>query len=455
MNVAGSAGLVLALDRVLRTKPTLRETLLVSVVLGGCITSAPPPQQPQQQPAPPAYAEAQMQATVEIEQSGPPGGSGDVFALAADMIRNAPPPMTSANVVQVAQSVPPQRTTMAASAALPVAQDPSVSGTANASGAFGGDVRSGDLFGNVGASYGGASYGGAATFAGPTPAVAPPTMSPAEAIELSRKFPKQTFTSGNNIYFQGEIMPGMRPATPHVPRQRTSDPQLLRRFGVARDFMISIAATHHIHTSFNFVGSPTNEYIPVAETSDGGFLVVASDHSIKTQKLPWAERPTLYRLNRLGKIVWRADLTSRQQKFAAYESQGVIVAADQSIRVRVDNYRTPGSSGFPRFIKLLADGQIEWDVRLPGNGGINSPLAHNWKLDAAGNLALWGGIALSTDCVDIHNWVNCTRSWQGTISADGRVVSGEPGAIMPDATPALPPVKDNMWNAIDPVSKYE
>ena len=243
------------------TTPSLQHSLLVSVVLTGCITSAPPPQQPQQQPAPQAYAEAQIQATIEVEQSGPPGGSDDVFALAADMIRNSPPPMTAADVVQVAQSLPPRRHSPATAA--PVAQAPLVTGTANASGAFGGDEHRGDLFGNVGASYGGASYGGAGYGgAGYVPAgqaaVPKPTviyndlalgpLSPTQAIELSRKFPTKTYTSGDDVYFQGEIMPGMHPYTPRVPRQRTSDPQLLRRFGVARDFMISIAATHNFNT---------------------------------------------------------------------------------------------------------------------------------------------------------------------------------------------------------------
>ena len=409
-----------------------------------------------------------MQATVEVEQSGPPGGSDDVFAIAADMIRSSPPPMTSADVVQVAQTLPPRRNPPAPVAL--VAQAPSVTATVHASGAFGGDSHGGDLFGNVGASYGGvsyggasyggASYGGAAPIGGLAPAVAsgsiaPPAISPAQAIEFSLKFPTQTFASGNDIYFQGEIMPGMRPYTPRVPRQRTSNPTLLRRFGVARDFMISIATTHHINKSFNYVGSPSTEYVPVAETGDGGFVIVADDKSIQTKRTPWAVRPTVYRIDRTGKIIWQVDLTARQQKFATFESQGVIVAADHSIRVVVNGHRAPGSGGIARFSKISTAGKLEWDVQLPGNGDVDSPGPNNWELNAAGDLSVVGFIALSTDCKKKGDWSGCTRDWAGTISADGRFVSGQPGAIQPPHTPSLPPVKDSMWNAIDPVSDYD
>ncbi len=399
-----------------------------------------------------------MQATVEVEQSGPPGGSDDVFALAADMIRNSPPPMTSADVVQVAQSLSPRRNPVAAPA--PVAAPTPGTSPSAASDALTGTAHGGDLFGNVGAGYGGASYGGATAFAGPTTVVAsgsiaPPAMSPAQAIELSLNLPTQTFTSGNNVYFQGEIMPGMHPYTPRVPRQRTSDPTLLQRFGVARDFMISIASTHNINTSFNFVGRHSTEYVPVAETGDGGFVIIADDKSIQTKRTPWAVRPTVYRIDRAGKIIWQVDLTARQQKFATFESQGVIVAADHSIRVVVNGHRAPGSGGIPRFIKISAAGKLEWDVQLPGNGDVDSPVANNWELNAAGNLSVIGFIGLSTECTNKGDWQGCTRDWAGTISADGRFVSGKPGAIQPAHTPSLPPVTDSMWNAIDPVSDYD
>jgi len=199
-------------------------------------------------------------------------------------------------------------------------------------------------------------------------------------------------------------------------------------------------------SDLRFVGQPSRLLAPIFATSDGGF-VIATDRKTPTAANEYENIPTLYRLDSNGAAVWKAELPSRTQRFATYETTGAIVANDGTIRVRILSYPTPKSSGMQRFVKLSAGGAMLWDVQLPGRGGTDTPFSIAEGVEPNGDLILHGYIVLAREVVKPNDWTGILRYWDGVMTDDGRLGRPTTGATAPADEKFRPwPPMDPFWN---------
>lgn len=351
------------------------------------------------------------------------------LASCITVVPSSPPPRASA---------PPPITTAIVNTAPGAASQPAGVGVATLDAAaddalYGGSTYGGSSYGgspyaatDMTVAYGGGSYGGV-TYGGPPP-------------------------GGSSVHV---TVSGGAPIASAPSRGRPTDPNLAATFGAAARFLESIASTHEIHgVELRYVGHASRMQAPIARHADGGFAV-AVELRTPTAQNAYQVTPLLYRLDARGAVVWKTDVRP-SGRFATFECGGAVVAPDGSTRVLVKTYRTPGSDSIDHLVSVSAQGTLQWDVKLRGEHGVDSPRPIVMTVDPRGELVMTGYIVRSEHVTRRGDFTDAMSRWSGRISSDGRLVEDLVGARMSADERLSPnPKTDTLWTSLYPPTPWE
>jgi len=213
----------------------------------------------------------------------------------------------------------------------------------------------------------------------------------------------------------------------------------------AKPFIESIAPTHQLYSSLlRFADAPTVRASMVAGTDDGAF--VAASRRTPTPKNEYAVVPTVYRLDQAGGVRWAVNVGD--PGFVTFELMSVVATPDGGAIVQVLAYKHAARNPNTRFVKLDRQGARTWTLQLPGTGNTDCPHAEIVRPDGKGGLAIHGYWVRASELTDRHDWAGHLRHWYGAVSADGKLVRSEVGAVMPKGPMEAWPEPAPAWDAL-------
>jgi len=175
--------------------------------------------------------------------------------------------------------------------------------------------------------------------------------------------------------------------------------------------------------------------VPYIRTPDGGYLLVGykDEHTEEDKKKMQKEKiyiagktfPVVAKTGKKGVGEWQKEY--KKEGFLDYEGGWAIETPQHDYIVMIWCYVHPSRLPVSRFLKLNPSGNIIWELQLPGDGTVNSPLVNTAQLTASGSLVLKGHIYM--DGVDSANsTVRDTYEWWGEISPVGKLVLNQTGS---------------------------
>lgn len=203
------------------------------------------------------------------------------------------------------------------------------------------------------------------------------------------------------------------------PPEKDAPPPNAERFEPAqrfvRDTKLALYSYHE-----KYIGNAEGYLAPILRVADGGFVVVGTRADYpEGQYQVGKSRPVVAKLDGAGKKSW--ERSYRTSGFLDYEGASAIELPDGYV-VYVLSYVHPSRGAVVRLLRLDRQGEIVWDRRFRGQGGVNTPFAQYVQL--VGDKLLLDG----------HMYKDKTETaygWKGILSLEGKIEKDEVGEANP------------------------